>query len=1023
MFGTRTLLTGPHGAAVRDRVLSDPGTGPAGLWIVRSPLARLQVLAILGRKADAARGLRVWCWDDLWEQVAQAVENPPTRISPAAVRTVVSEAINRARKDGKLKELVGVIHLGGFRRRVAKHLSLAVRAERDPNGPAPSDGDAAEDYWAIYRHYTELLRSLGAVDAEGFISWASSKLAAVPGSMLADDEPVTVFDLAHETRSTRRAMAFFEAQGRAIRVTSAFDPDPALSEVFGRADRLCRTLRSRRYDEKLHVHETWRAPGLRAVESELFRDESRFAQRIIDVEGLRLLGAPQGEGVGLLVAREVKRLLESDNVAPEDILVLARRWDDEAEQVMNVLRSWHLPVAPVGRSRALARAPEIAALLLIIRLEREGWEADDLVGLLRHGQFRPNWPEAQGDGCVRAAFAVQATRLFRGSEQIQRRLERAIDLEPKDGERSRYLAQTRALVDRVVNEVSALHPDGTRRDHAARLERAAGALGLGLKDRRALETLWEALADQAAVLEGLRKSEEVVSFEVFADEVSSLVHAINLVEEPVPPGTVVFATLDEAAGARARFVFLVNLSEGTFPSREAVESGEHDGYAREMFHFLSVLGAADEGVFLVYPTRDDKGQEVLAAGFVDELRRRLDPKALAAIEETHARFDPTLSEHPDLAVATADARVRAVALACAGDRTELTRLAADPRHRPALEGTAAALSLEYERSFRIRRFTPYEGAIEDPAVISALSGSFGANQPMSATQLETYLECPFKFFMSAVLGIKPIDENDELKEDRSGFGWRVHKVLEEVERRRAKRFLELDPIRYCSELRAELTVETETDPGRQEIENRRLEKTLRRYEAQAEQYVSDGGNAVPVPRHFEVRFGVENGIPHLVLGEGSDAVKIGGTIDRVDILPGKDADAFRVIDYKTGSVPKPKEVEGLSALQLPLYAWAAERLRILGGDRNTLADVGYWDLKERGFSPIELDDWPAFRERLETKVLEIARRIRRGEFVVESLDKNCTRYCDFRGVCRVRQVRNAGKTRASDGVPEESKTP
>ena len=143
---------------------------------------------------------------------------------------------------------------------------------------------------------------------------------------------------------------------------------------------------------------------------------------------------------------------------------------------------------------------------------------------------------------------------------------------------------------------------------------------------------------------------------------------------------------------------LANLAEGTFPTRDAVESAEDAddpasvgrAFAREMAQFLRVIGSAGDGLVLAYPTRDEKGQEVLPAGFLDDLKRRIDPEALAGVADGNEfnRFDPALLDHADLAVAPADARARAVALACRPPRPgrHSPRLATDPAHRPALAG-------------------------------------------------------------------------------------------------------------------------------------------------------------------------------------------------------------------------------------------------------------------------------------------------------------------------------------------------
>src|SRR5262249_44753556 len=161
-----------------------------------------------------------------------------------------------------------------------------------------------------------------------------------------------------------------------------------------------------------------------------------------------------------------------------------------------------------------------------------------------------------------------------------------------------------------------------------------------------------------AVREAMGRGEGVIPFAAFAEVVERLVAGLRVREALVTPGTVCVATPDEATGARVRFVIMANLVEGTFPTREAVEEADRAGgpsraYRREMARFLRALGSADQGVVLVRPTRDEKGQELLAAGFLDELSRRIERTAVASISEELNQIDPALIGHPDLALAPA----------------------------------------------------------------------------------------------------------------------------------------------------------------------------------------------------------------------------------------------------------------------------------------------------------------------------------------------------------------------------------
>src|SRR6185312_4942114 len=92
-------------------------------------------------------------------------------------------------------------------------------------------------------------------------------------------------------------------------------------------------------------------------------------------------------------------------------------------------------------------------------------------------------------------------------------------------------------------------------------------------------------------------------------------------------------------------------------------------YARERLALRRILGSARDEVVLLVPTSDESGQELLPAGFVDEIRRRLGPVDGHPSHAELPRLDPVFLGHPDLALTPADARVHAVARACLGRDT------------------------------------------------------------------------------------------------------------------------------------------------------------------------------------------------------------------------------------------------------------------------------------------------------------------------------------------------------------------
>ncbi len=431
-----------------------------------------------------------------------------------------------------------------------------------------------------------------------------------------------------------------------------------------------------------------------------------------------------------------------------------------------------------------------------------------------------------------------------------------------------------------------------------------------------------------------------------------------------------------------------------------------------MLRFLRVLGSAESGAVLIYPTTDSKGQELLRAGFLDELLELLTPDALVACHQSFGRMDPALVDSPGLAGSPGDRRVRAVALARArGDLTLLAELAGKPAHRRVLDGAAAALQVLKGR-LRGSDFGEYDGLLKDGNAVLNIAESFPPEYRFSASQLETYIACPFQFFCKYVLKLEPAERRDEIDEDYTERGSRIHNILQQLEEMkqqiRDQSHEELARIAVGTELDVTLVNASEVALGLAEIERRRLIQTIERYMVQLQVYDSDSQTKA-IPHLFEVEFGKENSDrPHLEIGRGQRMVRLQGKIDRIDLVETSEGRGFRVIDYKSGAGPSTTDVSQARLLQLPLYAMAVERI-ILIDQALSLRDVGYWALRKDGYKPIAFEDWVAVREALESYVAELVERLRRGIFVVDSQVDGCEGFCDYRAICRIRQARQAAK--------------
>jgi len=979
------------------------------------------------RKADLRLPAQVFCWNDLWRLVRESAKDGPAWLSQSATGVVLDEAIRRVRDKDHPALLDHAFEQAGYRRQLATRIADWTTAElpvRRRGRRAGSEIEAVE--WSVFESYRAILSELSAEDDAGFAVWASRRLARSPRFWAESPHagPIVFLDVGEPTPARWRIIDRANATSRELHVSLMYEAEPAMAEVYLATEAVCARLLEAGFEETAVAPADGRPAGLCQAESELFRNERSDCPELSSTGGLSIRGAPLGDGAARLLACEV-RALRDRGVPPEEILVLFRRWSDEADEAVETLRAWGLPAVALVPG-PLVREPAVSALRLAITIPLEEWETELIVRLLRHGQIHPAWPRADRLTLSTAASTIQATPSFRGREKLLQELDRALArCEAVAGIEAERIRQARAIAVQLFEVLSPLDQPRLWSEQVAELRRVADALGVAAAEAEVLDSLWDALDDRTDVLERLKRDGQSWTWAEFVAELGAVITEASAPRQAAAPGSITVATVELAEGATARYVIVAGLSEGAFPARAAVERlldlapgdepdlATRQSFSREMMRFLRVLGSAQEGVVLTYPTTDLKGQELLRAGFLDDLLNRLPPEAAALCHIAYPRLHPALIDQPELAGSAGLQRVRATALASEqGDLAELEKLAADPAHRQVLEGTVAAL---HALSARLRGtpFGEFDGLLHDAAAILDLDRQFGPEFRYSPSQLETYLACPFLFFCKYVLNLKPIEKRDELDEDATAHGSQMHDVLESFETKLLNQpavgdLAQIAAIEIDRVMQQDLAAATDLDLGLLEIERGRTFRSLLQYVSQRQSYQRDGELSFS-PHALEVDFGADGSLhPVLEIRQNDRTIRLRGRIDRIDVASTPEGLKFRVIDYKSGSVPSSTEVKHAEMLQLPLYAMAAGRL-LFDGAAAGLFDLGYWSLRDEGYKPIAFENWESDQETLIAFVLDLVDEVRKGIFVVHSRKPGCENYCDYRGVCRLRQVRLASK--------------
>ena len=513
-----------------------------------------------------------------------------------------------------------------------------------------------------------------------------------------------------------------------------------------------------------------------------------------------------------------------------------------------------------------------------------------------------------------------------------------------------------------------------------------------------------------------------------------------------------------AASARhvkAPYVFLAGLSEKSFPASDGddgmyshaerqrlIEAGlplpsRSDRQSEEMLLFYEVINSATTRLWLSYPSVDESGERLTPSPYIDEVIRACGETAIAREEQVDLSPVPA-----DNQVCSPDAfRIRAAADAVEGKSERLAVLA----NHDARTGENLLRGLEFARDRQNReQFTACEGILSESAA-KALAADFPPDRVFSATELERYAHCPYRYFLETLLKVQPV-EDIAMEVDYAERGQMAHDLLAAFHRRlNAASGGPASPVALSADdfarILAEASADTQDAPSGdrladalREIDRRQLREWLAEYSEQHAKYdkLWKEYDSPPRPELFEVSFGRElregqtppSTAEPLELTSEGETIRLSGRIDRIDVGKVGSQTIFNIVDYKTGGSIKFSEeaCRRGGALQLPLYAMAAAELIL--NDRDGLPwQGGYWYVSEGGFKPrqalrmyelsgdrIVLNEaWERIRAFVADTVGGLVKGMRRGEFPVWSDDENCTGRCPYSTVCRINQIRSLDK--------------
>ncbi len=585
-----------------------------------------------------------------------------------------------------------------------------------------------------------------------------------------------------------------------------------------------------------------------------------------------------------------------------DISVVARNWQDYEAEAENIFAQYGIPVY-MGKKSDILEKPAAAFVTAAMDTVNGGWEYDDIFRCLKTGL----WGIDSGDMDVLENYVLKWN--IRGSKWTG---EKDWDMNPDGltGEVNDRGRETLALVNRLRREISAplktLQEEGkkaeTGEEQAKVLYRFMETVGLG-----------EALSKKAGELgdrgELQLRDEYLQLWDIL---ISGLEQCAGILGD-TPMGAGEFTRLYK--------LLLSQYDVGTIPvALDRVNMGEMTRVRRRGTKCLIILGAADDAM---------PGAAQGSGVFTDQERDKLTEYGLELPDTSEERLYRELNAIYQSVSLPSEKLIMTCPKRGAGGGEKrpsflMTRLGlildknigmADADFcrtfapRPCFEMAAksgvkgrwaAAAESVFAESGELARVRAAADMPADRLQKQEAERLYGKNVNLSASKLEQFGECRFKFFMRYGLRAKPREKAEFSAPEAGTF---MHYILENVNRKVQQRggFAAVSD-RECLDMAdGYIKKYAREKMGGLEGKSSRFVYLFKRLAKDVHSVVLDMAGELRSssfnPVSFELHIGRDGDVPPPDAGDG---ITVDGYIDRVDGWIHEDKLYLRVVDYKTG---------------------------------------------------------------------------------------------------------------------------
>lgn len=809
--------------------------------------------------------------------------------------------------------------------------------------------------------------------------------------------------------------ALAEAAGSLV-VTLTLDPAPERDGLFRPVKRTEEILLARGFRPVVFGRPGRRAchPALAYLEQHLFSYAPGAAlPKAPDPGGaLQIMEAVGVQGEMELIARDIKRQYRRGECRYGDFAVLFRQVAPYESLIRSVFQQYEIPVEIHERSR-LKASGLVRTVVHLLRIFTDGWKREDVFDFFKSSYFRNGLGAGRGQAVPELENEVFRLGLREGRESWLEAdslpetgrgwIHQLVSVEDELRSVS-SLTVLKQVLEKAIRSTFRLYPEDDEASETVRREAVCYRRLCGLMDEVAFHV-----------------SGQKVGFDIFADRLLRLIDIDLYSLHYRDKNRVHVYGVSIARQKEYRFVYVGGLLEKGFPlqtredpllgdwerrlfnaGQEAVLKERLPRQDMERTLFYTAVTRARERLVLSCPRLDLEGRESLPSFYLEEVRELF--HEVPTVRQNLSRPYPSPAE----AVNRRDLETGVVGTLwndeTRGEEDQDFLLALTNR---LLEGDAFRGKIE-ACAGRV------EARLRDPRILE--QNLFSAWNT-SATRLEEFGKCPYRYFAGRVLELRDPQEDMNARHKGSILhgvlenffeAWLKDPALGTVPEKRRQRVLE-----ELSKAARQYPLSFEK-PYQQALAQAEMEEMILAF---VEHETERLQHAALRPARMEFSFGTgpDADAPPLELRQGEKVLSLKGKIDRVD----QDAEkrVSLVLDYKRRAGYKKDDLAFGTALQLPLYLKAVQHFLGLEPMAGELYSI--MDCRKKGFSNEDLaaqfgdaaarthklngKEFAALLERTVDYAFRYSREMEAGRIEVEP--RSCETFCPFPAVCRIEKWR------------------